>query len=208
MKKILLSAVAIFLFVGVSNAQFRFGIKAGATMNDFSTESSVIDNVKGATNYQFGLLFQARAKGFAIQPEILYSVRSAELDNVSLGTLIDGNIDYKTQNIDVPVNLQLGFGSRFARIFVQAGPWVSFQTSALINQSKEHYDTLNEFLDFNEVKYGVGVGAGVELLNFQLAVKYDYAMNTVGKDVEFEGLTSPFKDLKSRTLNISLAMLF
>jgi len=208
MKKIVILAVAFFTFVSVSDAQLKFGVKAGANMSNFSTESNIIDQVKGATNYQFGILLQAKALGFAIQPEVLYSVKGGEFNNSTLSGILSGtDIKFQSQNIEIPVNLQLGLEAGPARVFLQAGPYVSFLTSALINDSRDNYETVKDYI--STFDYGVGAGVGAELLGLQLTVKYDWGLSNLGKEELLLGNNiNPFNELKNRNFNISLAYLF
>jgi hypothetical protein len=208
MKKITLMALALLLCASASNAQIRFGVKAGANMSNFSTESNVIDQVKGATNYQFGLLLQAKAFGFVIQPEVLYSVKSGEFNNSTLSGILSGtDTEYQSHNIEIPVNLQFGLEMGPARVFLQGGPYVSFLAGALINGSSDDYETVKEYI--STFDYGLGLGAGVELLRFQLTAKYDWGLSPLGKEQLLLGENvNPFNELKNRNFNISLAYLF
>jgi len=208
MKKIVILAVALFTFVSVSDAQLKFGVKAGANMSNFSTESNIIDQVKGATSYQFGILLQAKALGFAIQPEVLYSVKGGEFNNSTLSGILSGtDIKFQSQSIEIPVNLQFGLEAGPARVFLQAGPYVSFLTGALINDSRDNYETAKDYI--STFDYGVGAGVGAELLGLQLTVKYDWGLSKLGKEEILAGNNiNPFNELKNRNFNISLAYLF
>jgi len=208
MKKFSIIALAMLLCAGISNAQLRFGIKGGANISNLSSASSVIDQVKGATNYQFGVLLQAKMGGFAIQPEVLYSVKSGQFNNTTVGSILSGtNTDYQSQNIEVPVNLQFGFGTSFARVFIQGGPYVSFLTGALVNGSVKEYEDVKD--NINTFNYGVGAGVGAELFNLQLSVKYDWGLSKLGQESLLLGQNiNPFNELKDRNLSISLAYLF
>jgi len=208
MKKTLYFALAMLLCSTISNAQLRFGVKAGTNLSNLSSTSSVIDQVKGATNYQVGVLLQAKAFGFAIQPEILYSVKSGQFSNSNVSDIISGtDIEYQSHNIEIPVNLQFGFGMGPARIFVQGGPYVSFLTGALVNGSTDSYDKIKE--NMNSFDYGFGTGVGAEFLNLQLTVKYDWGLSKIGKETMLAGENvNPFNELQNRNLSIALAFLF
>jgi len=203
MKKITLVALAILFVASMANAQLKFGVKAGANMSDFSTTSSIYDQVKGATNYQFGVLFQAKAFGIGLQPEVLYSVKSGTYTNSTTGL---GN-EFLSQNIEVPVNLQYGLDLGLFRVYVQGGPYVSFLTGAMIDGSVDSYEDVKE--NINTIDFGAGIGAGIEILSFQLSAKYDWALTPMGKEVLVAGInTNVFNELKNRNFSISLAYLF
>lgn len=201
--------LTLFSVVFASQAQLKFGIKAGANVNSISTDvSSMVDEVKGATNYQFGVLLQTKVLGFTVQPEVLYVVKSSMINNSTITSLFNGtDVEYKTQNIEIPVNLQYGFGFGIGRVFLQGGPYVSFVASTLMDGKSNYDKSLKESM--STFDYGVGAGAGAELLGLQLSVKYDWGLGKLG-DASIKDLTdsSPFKDMKNRTLSVSLAYLF
>lgn len=208
MKKTLFFSLAMFFLATMSYAQLRFGVKAGANLSNFASASSVIDQVKGATNYQVGVLLQAKAFGFAIQPEVLYSVKSGQFSNTTMSDIITGqDIEYQSHNLEIPVNLQFGFGMGPARLFVQGGPYVSFLTGALVNGSVDNYEKIKE--NMNTFDYGFGAGVGAEIMNLQLTVKYDWGLSKLGKESMLAGENvNPFNELQNRNLSIALAFLF
>ena len=219
MKKFTTLLLAVFLFAGITNAQIRFGVKGGANISNLSTTSGgMIDQVEAASSYQAGVLMQLKFGGFAIQPEILYSVKGGDLRDVASSPKLSeltnnaSELDYKSQNIDIPLNLQYGIGLGPARVYAQAGPYVSFKLGAALNGDVKLYDKVDGSLEFNNVDWGIGLGVGAELFCFQLSVKYDFGMTTVGKETITSSTTNknvnPFFDMKNRNLNVSLALLF
>lgn len=208
MKRFTWITLTLLLCSGLTHAQLRFGIKGGTNISSLESTSSVIDQVKGSTNYQFGVLLQAKAMGFAIQPEVLYSVKSGMFSNSNLAGIISGsNIEYQSRNIEIPVNLQFGVGFGPARIFAQCGPYVSFLTSALVNGEVDNYDKIKE--NINNFEYGFGAGVGAEVLNLQLTLKYDWGLSKLGKESILAGQQiNPFNELQNRNLSIGLAFLF
>jgi hypothetical protein len=216
MKKILVLVCVMMLAATAGQAQLRFGVKAGANVNSLSASADdMLDEVKGATSYQFGVVFQAKALGFAVQPEVLYSVKSGLIDiddlvvQAYLGTTDE--VTFTSQNIEVPINLQYGLDLGLARAYLQAGPYISFVAATLIDGEANFNDNLkNSFKTFD---FGAGVGAGIEVLNFQLAVKYDWGLGKLGEatiptSVPNVRTDNPFNKLSHKTLSVSLAYLF
>jgi hypothetical protein len=223
MKKITAFVLAIILCASAANAQLRYGVKAGANISTLSTTSKLINDVNTASSYQAGVLLQWKLGNFAIQPEVLYSVQGAELRN-AVGTLnfsgplaaltdYSTKLNYKSQNIEIPLNFQYGRGFGGARVYAQAGPYVSFKVGTALEDAASGTDyasAVDDALKFNNVDYGVGLGVGAELLQFQLSLKYDFGLKAVGKETlnSFDTNLNPFYDMKNRNLNISLAYLF
>jgi hypothetical protein len=212
MKKVLVLTAFIFTISSMCNAQFRFGIKAGANMSNFTTNTTeIVDQIKASSNYQFGILFQIPIVGnfVKIQPEILYSVKGSEMNDANFYEKYgSSDIKIKTQNIEVPVNLQVGLSLGFARAYVQAGPYFSYLSGGDVSLDATSFKEFADDFSFNKVDYGVGFGAGAELLGFQLALRYDLGFNPIGADIDeiVEGID--FNNLKNRNFNISLAYIF
>jgi hypothetical protein len=213
MKRIACVLVAFMTVVSVSQAQLKFGIKAGANVNSLTSDvSAMLDQVKESSNYQFGVLFQAKALGFTVQPEVLYVVKSSMINNLTIEGIYSGdNVEYKTQNIEVPLNLQYGFGFIVGRAYLQAGPYVSFVASTLMDGEESFDQNLKNSM--STFDYGVGAGFGVELLGFQLSAKYDWGMGKLGDAHIPTGVgdavtNNPFNNMQNKTLNVSLAYLF
>ncbi|NLT02699.1 MAG: PorT family protein [Bacteroidales bacterium] len=214
MKRMLVLVCVMMLAATASQAQLHYGVKAGANINSLSASvDDMVDQVKGATSYQFGVVFQAKALGFAIQPEVLYSVKSGLIDDNTIKDYLatPDEVKFTSQNIEVPINLQYGFDFGLARAYLQAGPYVSFVASTMLNGDANFDDNLkNSFKTFD---FGAGVGAGIEVLNVQLAVKYDWGLGKIGEATIPTGVGSlavenPFSKLSNKTLSVSLAYIF
>ena len=227
MKKLMALALIVFLSANIMNAQLRIGVKAGANISSLSSTSDLINNTNATLNYQTGVLMQLKLGNFAIQPELLYSVKGGEMENPivektgdnksgPLGALTGyaTKLDYRTQNIDIPLNFQYGMDFGTARVYAQAGPWLSIQVAASLKDASNNtgcYTAVNKSFGFNKVDYGLGFGAGAEYHNFQLSVKYDFGMNEVGKEylsTYSSTNLNPLNDMKNNDLSISLAYLF
>ncbi len=235
MKKVLISLAALCLMVALpAQAQIKFGIKAGANISSLSGDkNAMIDEIKNAANYHAGLLVQYNIGNFAIQPEVLLSTQGAELVNdgtsealnfysAVTGESVPNTFTLKTTYLEVPVNLQYGINvGGMARVYVQAGPYASLLLADEMEGTESFYEKYKEYAGelsqdggiaqfVNKFDYGVGVGAGIEVLFMQLSVKYDFSL------AEFQEITSKIGNvdmnlmsgLKNRNLNISLAFMF
>lgn len=206
MKKITLLALAMLFVTVLSNAQLKFGVKAGANLSNFTTKSEFIRYVNGANSYQFGVLFQAKVLDFAIQPEVLYSVKGGKFNNSRLSSLLT-DTEFESQNIEIPVNIQYGFDAGLARFYVQGGPYVAFLTGGKIDGSTALFKNIKE--TFNPMDFGLGLGAGAEMLGVQLAIRCDWGLSKIGKEELVPGNdVNPYNELKNTNVSISLAYLF
>lgn len=233
MKKTVIVLAMAILFQGIAFAQLKLGVKAGANISNLSgyTSQDLINDIKGATSYQFGVLAKVKLGDFVcLQPEVLLSMKGAELtndqSNAALNLLSDAmdrdipnSLHLKTTYLEVPLNIQAGVGlGSLARVYGQVSPYLSYLISDDVDGAEDFYAAYKNFMSergdgaqpLNSFDYGIGIGAGVELLFLQLSVKYDFSLNefkevagTVLKDVN-----PLFSSLKNRNLSISLAILF
>lgn len=166
MKKLLVAALA--LTVSVSSFA-QFGVVGGLTSTSSTLKGAYADlKSKNINQFHVGILFKIPVgKFFAIQPEILYNVKGAILQNDL------SSIDLKTGYLEVPIQLQGGVSlGSVARIYGIVEPFVGY---ALSNQVTSGNFTIKDEWDNvkNRLEVGVGLGAGVELIkHVQVGLKY------------------------------------
>ena len=182
MKKLILSLLAVLALAVSANAQI--GIVAGLTSSSTDVESAVA-NVKSVNQYHVGLSYRFKlGEVLAIQPAIIYNVKGSSVETLDLGQL-SSQIDLKTGFLEIPVQVQAGiplFG--LARAYALAEPFVGYAISNSIQSTISDVKTEGWEYVKNRFEYGVGLGAGVELLNtLQVNVKYFWNLgNLYGPD--------------------------
>lgn len=158
MKKIILSALAIFAF-GFANAQDKgadasttFGIKGGLNMSNFNGDA----DTDGKTGfYVGGLVDIAVSEKFHVQPELLYSMEGADDD---LG------INY----LRIPVMAKYYVAEGFS---LQAGPELALKVST----EEDFLDDITTSTDF-----AIGIGAGYELSNgLMFDLRYNAGLSNI-----------------------------
>ena len=174
MKKLIV--IVASLLVAVS-AHAQFGVMAGITSSKANLKEAYA-NVKNATSYHVGVTYKLNLGLIAIQPAILYNVKGARVENIANkitdGTITAGDFEYKTGSIEVPVQIQAGLNLGVIRAYGILEPFIGYQITNTTN-----YANGGSKIDvkWNEVKnkleYGVGLGAGVELIkHVQVSVRY------------------------------------
>jgi hypothetical protein len=194
-KSIVLVFVALMLGVLYAplNAQVKFGVKGGVNIASVHFSDDVIDP-NNVTGYHIGPMIEAMipVTGLGIDVAVLYSQKGLEFEDESM----------KTDYIDVPVNLKWKTGVSVAKLYVAAGPYLSFRAGG-----DKKWDLIESQIEAKSFGAGVNLGAGVELLNhLQVGVNYgigltdNYSVNKVGLD--------DLNDGKNRTWSITAAILF
>ncbi|MDA9087111.1 PorT family protein [Polaribacter sp.] len=175
MKKIILMILLAFAFSQTSTAQLDFGVKAGLNYNSESIQSVSEDVFTGAeskTGYHAGiwLRFKLPIIGFYLRPELVYTNLENELLYKIRETAPSQTTSYNFQKIDIPVLI----GKKFFGIGnVFAGP--SFQY--ILNSDFSLNDIEN--VDTDGFTVGLQFGAGIELNNLGIDVRWERGLNTI-----------------------------
>jgi len=150
MKKTFLALALTLAVAGAAQAQSaRFGVKAGASLTTLTG-----DDVEGAKN-KFGFNGGVMANFalndmFSIQPEVLYSMKGAKVDDGNDGRI---NLNY----IDVPVLAKISTGE--TGLFFELGPQVGFLASAKAKNNSISDDVKDSF---KTVDFGYAAGLGFQ----------------------------------------------
>ncbi|MBF0694427.1 MAG: PorT family protein [Flavobacterium sp.] len=166
MKKIILSAVALFSF-GFASAQgseeVKFGVKAGV---QFTTLTGDVEDVDGATGFYVGGLVDLPISGnFHIQPELLYSQEGAD--------------EFSVSYLRIPVLAKYYI---MEGLSLQAGPQVGFK----VGSEDDFVDEATKSIDF-----GLAAGLGYELAGgLMFDLRYNLGLSSISEVEEFDIMTS------------------
>lgn len=189
MKKVLLSAVALFFAIGVfaQGQPLGFGIKAGVNFPKYNFSGD--DNSRetnAATNFHVTAFLDAPIVSdyLYVQPGVSLQGKGAKyLDGSFLGN--DYSVTQNTMWIEVPVNFVAKFPTaNVGHLFIGAGPYVGFGLSG--NNKVSNGDSSNEFGDFkfgkNETQKGFDFGfnfvGGYQLAN-GLLINAGYGLGVI-----------------------------
>lgn len=204
MKKAIIAIAALFVALS-ANAQI--GVVAGLTSSSTNVEAAVAD-IKNVNQYHVGITYKIGIGNMlAIQPALIYNMKGTQLGDIA--GLDDVDVNYKTGYLELPVQVQLGFGiGSIARVYGFAEPFVGY---AITNQVQGLGDTVKNWDNVkNRLEYGVGLGAGVELFrHLQVSVKYFWNLGDVyGADITFGDVTKDIATSKCNGIAASVAFLF
>ena len=161
MKKIILTAAAVFAF-GFANAQdTKYGVKGGLN----SSTLSGADGAKSIIGLNLGGFVEFKVSDkFSVQPELLYSMQGAKSD---FGTL---NMNY----INIPVMAKYAVADKFN---LQAGPQIGFLMSA-------KFDSVDVKDSMKSMDFGVNLGAGYDITEkMSLDLRYNLGLAQTQKEL-------------------------
>ena len=159
----------------------KFGIKGGLNLSNLYVDDVQDENMKASFN--LGLYAKIPlAKGFSIQPELLYSGKGAKVayNNVLLG---NGEYRFNLNYVELPVLAVVNIAKN---LNIQAGAYAAYLASASITRLNNSNSTIDKIKDlktsdFNRFDYGLAGGLGLDVQNFTIGARYNYGLNQVGK---------------------------
>jgi len=212
MKNIVKISVVFLLVLGfttTSNAQVneatpQFGVKGGANFSNLYTDD--VDDNNVLTSFNAGVYATFPITDFvAIQPEVLYSRKGAEL--VYDNAFASGTAKFKLNYIEVPVLLKVNLAKNLS---VHAGPYFAYLVDAQVTNESEggslDFENTYNNDDFNKFDAGLAAGIGLDFNKFGVGVRYNYGLSTVGKERTIVGQTYTIPDGKNSNLSVYLTV--
>ena len=159
----LFAIVAVVLVTSVSaSAKGGFGVTAG-----INTNSTKVQDIQTAprTGFNVGVTYLLNLPlGLSVQPSVVYTHKSANLNLTGVGVLDALMSDKVFQNVgsvNVPVSVQWGPNLIVARPFLDITPYVGYTVS---NSIKGMAGDVKGVLDGEKsLDYGVGLGGGIHV---------------------------------------------
>jgi hypothetical protein len=181
-KKIILTLIVALCGMGVANAQFRFGVKAGLNMNSLHI-NNLEDNFNKDNHcgYTLGVMteFQVPIIGLAFDLSAMYTRMNSDLDAKAPE---DENVSYNKNFLEIPLNLKYKIGLPLVGSIIT--PYVFTGPSFAIKLDKNSLDAIKT----KTCQVAWNVGLGVELVkHLQISGSYGFGMNNVAK---FTGLVN------------------
>jgi len=208
--KVTIPFFLVFLLASAAiDAQESYsGIKGGLNLSNLtSDEGDYDDNLKAG--FHVGVFNKIGiSEGFAVQPELLYSLKGVRL-SYDESAVADGDSKFNLHYIDLPVKLVLNLSENFD---LQFGPYVSYLIAANVDNDAEIFDVdvdSNEELDrdyFNLFDYGLTAGIGFDLDPLIIGLNYNLGLNPVAK--EDEPTRDLLGDAKNTNIMVSVGLKF
>ncbi|MGM9787639.1 MAG: porin family protein [Candidatus Cryptobacteroides sp.] len=232
MKKLILAAAALLLAV---SAHAQLGIVAGVTSSQTELDAAYKDiaETMNVDQYHAGLVYNIDLfLGLSIQPGIIYNMKGqSPASNIdALGAKQDVVINTKTGYLEVPVRAAWGINLfNIVNAFVFAEPYLGyaintetvteFKDAAIADAANKvmgaELQSKNEWDARNRLEYGVGLGAGVKVLDrIALSVKYYWEFGNLFKEgedapnISTDQMLKAFKDQKAAGIAASLTIYF
>ena len=169
MKKLLLLALSCAFLSTASQAQIKFGVKAGLNLATITGDNE-LQNLKMNPNFYGGALVQiGLGKMFAVQPEVLYSGQGTKSNFESDDFKI--NLGY----LNVPVLFRYNHPSGF---FAATGPQMGFLLSAQQKAGSDHIDVKSSFKS-TDFSWAFGVGYMLKPINLGVEARFNQGLSNI-----------------------------
>jgi hypothetical protein len=210
--KILIAIIFLTVLSQISVAQLKtdggglkFGFKGGANFSNLYTDN--VDDNNVLVGFQAGVFAKVPITSFfAIQPELLYSTKGAEL--VYNNAFVNGTAKFRLNYIELPVLAVINLSENFN---VHAGPYIAYLVDGKATNDSQGtlFDVENNLSndDYNKIDAGLAVGLGFDADTIGFGVRYNYGLQTVGKERTFSnGTKYTFPDGKNSVINVYLTL--
>ncbi len=155
-------------FTTSDQMEYHLGIVAGENIATIKSQKGASQDV--ITGLMGGLAFQVIwPKGFALQPEVLYSQKGC----MFVGSGLRYDIDY----IEVPVKVMYRLHMAQVKPFAFVAPYGAYAIRLSENGNMTSDDTFSS--QINKWDYGIGAGAGFDVWKIQLSFKYTWGFAQV-----------------------------
>lgn len=205
LKKISVLLLVAIMSVGVANAQFRFGVKAGLNVNSLNTNLSELkDNAAGFTG---GIMteFEVPIIGLCFDLSLMYSRLNSQ-PSVVINENGQNQVlaaDQTKNFLQIPLNLKYKFKLPVVGSFL--APYLFTGPDFALKLGK---NTLSDFKT-KTCQVAWNVGLGLELVkHLQIGASYGFGINNIVDKVAGNYLNATDLNIKNNYWTITAAYLF
>lgn len=189
-----------------TNTGASFGFKGGLNLSNMYTED--VDDENALVGFNAGLFLELPiSSSLSFQPELLYSTKGAEVtyDNA----FATGTGKFRLNYIETPLLLKANVTDNFN---IHFGPYFAYLVdSKITNETNGGTFDFEEEIDnddLNKFDYGLAAGLGIDFDGFGIGARYNYGLQTIGKERTFLGQTYTFPDGKNSSLSVYATIKF
>lgn len=185
------------------SSKLKFGLKGGVNFSNLITDN--VDDNNVLTGFNLGVFARIPiTQTFAIQPEVLYTTKGAELQYNN--AFVNGTSTFKLNYLEVPVLLVINLSENFS---IHGGPYLAYLIDGKATNDAQGtlFDVESNLSndDYNKFDTGVSFGIGYETNKIGFGLRYNYGLQKVGKERNFLGTNYTFPDGKNSVVNLYLS---
>jgi len=207
MKKLTLAYVILFLFSCNAFAQLplSLGVKVGFNSTKMLTEYTNVNDItnKSKSGFLFGAFARINLPVIYIQPELYFAKKGGDFQSAMIPQFQNQLFTQQTvlNTIDIPVLLGIKLiNLKVVNFRVMTGPVISLVTSKDVSYQVNGaiIGSVPATTAYKNTIWGIQAGAGIDVLNFSLDVRYEWGLNNISDN--------PDMNTKTKILNVSLGL--
>ena len=194
MKKIILVLVVLTTTFYASDAQIRFGLKAGASFYNFGGDDAEDLDMDSKISFNAGGMVNIPiSETFSFNPEVIFNGEGAKMEEG------DDRANFNLGYINIPLLLQFNSTSGF---YAEFGPQVGFLMSAKYDYKIGGIEGDEDIKEsFKGTNFSVALGAGYRMSNgFGIGARYNLGLSNIADEDD--------ADLKTRGFQVGVSFLF
>lgn len=172
----------------------RIGLKAGASLTSFSGKDA--DGLKSKIGAHGGLVAELGVTdNFAIQPEVLFSMKGAKDEEID-------KLQINQTYIDVPIMFKV----KADGLFFELGPQVGFLVGSKLKADAMSVDTKD---GFKTVDFGYAAGLGYEFSSGpMIGLRYNGGISKIGESSTVNGVDIEAGSVRNSAFQLYLGFMF
>lgn len=183
-----------------NSSKLKVGVKGGINFSNLYTDQVEDNNV--LTGFNAGVFAKFPiTETLAIQPELLYTVKGAELKYNN--SFVNGTSTFRLNYIELPILFVINLTNNFN---ILAGPYLAYLVDGKATNDAQGtlFDIENNLKneDYNKFDTGLSVGLGYDADQIGFGVRYNYGFQNVGKERNFLGTNYTFPEGKNSVINL------
>ena len=177
MKKVMLTIMTL-LMVNITYGQFTLGPRIGLSSSSvkfdpFTVGGEAVSSGNATAGFHAGVFSRITLGFLYVQPEALFTQSGGEIELSDNGVSDIREIEFN--KLDFPVMV----GTNFLKIFrIQAGPTFSMLLDADVKGIEDDIKS-----GYKDASIGYQAGAGLDLWNLAIDVKYEGNLSTFGDEL-------------------------
>jgi len=208
MKKIIILITFVAIFSSVkAQLPLSLGLKVGFNSTKMATELKNVNDIKeeAKMGYLAGAFLRINLPKIYLQPEVYYTKKSGDYQSTNIPSFQNQTFTQKTilNSIDFPVLIGVKLlDLKLFNLRLMTGPVASFligkDVNYEVNGIKIGSLPSTDLGNYNDINWAIQAGAGIDVFNFTLDVRYEWGLNNISDAVDM--------NVKSKLLNVSLGM--
>lgn len=184
-RQILFTLVAVLLTSTAFAQGFTFGIKGGVNYSKLKTKDDLTDE-NSIMGYQVGVFSRLGAAGLYLQPELYLGSKGNKFIKIedANGNEVEASGKVKFTTLDLPILLGTKIGASKLNVRFMAGPVISFVVDKNTTFDSA-YQGVTDFGNYKDQAIGLQGGAGVDLGNLSVDLRYETGLSNVNKSERY-----------------------